>query len=197
MIVTQLKPLDQIIDKLSGHRTILVAGCGCCTTIYHKGGRPECEELSSKLEEFGFECTIAVVPRQCSKKLVERSLKPMIERCDAILSMGCGVGVQIIVEAFPEKPVLPALDTKFVGRYEFERKEFEQLCALCGNCILAETGGICPIAKCPKGLLNGPCGGQRRGKCEVYRDRDCVWIVIYKRLKALGKLDSLRGFRAP
>ena len=108
---------------------------------------------------------------------------------DAILSLGCGEGVQVIAEVFSDKRVYPANDTKFIGSQDRELDKFSELCSACGECILDKTAGICPITRCAKGLLNGPCGGQLQGKCEVDKENDCAWILIWKRLKERGEMD--------
>jgi len=68
---------------------------------------------------------------------------------------------------------------------------WHEMCAGCGECILDLTFGICPIARCAKSLLNGPCGGSKAGKCEVGKDVECAWAKIVDRATVLGRLEEL------
>jgi len=95
-----------------------------------------------------------------------------------------------------DKPVIPALDTLFIG-VEETPGDFHEVCAQCGQCVLGETAGICPLTACHKGLLNGPCGGTNNGKCEVDKEKDCAWTLIYQRLKEQGRLDLMRKHHSP
>ncbi len=135
--------------------------------------------------------------KQCDSHLTVTTLKPQIEDVEAILSLSCGLGVQTIAEVLPEVLVFPGQNTLFIGTEMREEGTFEERCVACGDCILALTGGICPIARCAKGLLNGPCGGATNGKCEVDPDKDCAWCLIIDRLEKLGKLDVLEAIRPP
>lgn len=195
MITTERKPLSEILDIVKGSKNILIVACGGCVAVYKVGGKPEAEALSEKLREQGVISDVIFTPRQCDEDMVDKAISPIAEKYDLILSTACGVGVQTIADILPKKLVAPALNTKFIGRPLPEK--FQEVCSACGNCILYETGGICPITRCPKGLLNGPCGGQMYGKCEVGRVRNCAWILIYERLKAQNRLDLLREFRVP
>ena len=87
-------------------------------------------------------------------------------------------------------PVVPAVNTTFLGA-ALEQGVWAERCQGCGDCVLEITGGICPIARCSKSLLNGPCGGSSEGKCEIDPEVDCGWQLIYDRLSALGKLENL------
>ena len=125
--------------------------------------------------------------RQCDPEYVEE-LVPMIDGAEAVLSMACGCGVQQIATRFKNKPVFPAVNTQFMGASE-RQGVWAERCQGCGNCVLGITGGICPIARCAKQLMNGPCGGSSTGKCEIGEDVDCVWQLIWDRLKSLGQED--------
>jgi len=129
------------------------------------------------------------IERQCENEFIQE-LAAAAERNAAILSFGCGAGVQAIAERFPEKPVYAALDTQFLGILE-EQAVWAEKCLGCGSCLLSDFGGICPITRCAKRLLNGPCGGSTEERCEVDPDRPCAWQLIYRRLKAIGLLDKL------
>ena len=124
-----------------------------------------------------------------------RKHKAEVEAAQALLVMSCGAGIQTFSEVL-DKPVYTANDSLFLGNIQ-RFGHFSEHCSLCGSCIVNETGGICPVTNCPKGLLNGPCGGVNKGKCELDSERDCAWVKIYNRLKALGQLDKLRKLQSP
>jgi len=203
MIIAERKPLEEIRNMLAGYKRILVVGCGTCVTICWAGGEKEVGILSSQLRlassKDGSEFSImeAVVERQCEKEMVIEELRDKVPGVEAILSLGCGAGVQTMAELFEEKPVLPALNTTFIGMPEKEGLWVE-MCGACGDCFLDRTGGICPVVRCAKGLLNGPCGGTRKGgKCEIDPDKDCAWVLIYHRLERQGRLDLMRKYYEP
>ena len=202
MIIAERKPFEEIKQMIAGYKKILVVGCGTCVTICWAGGEKEVGILSSQLRlassKEGNELSVleAVVERQCEKEMVEE-LRDKVQEVDAILSMGCGVGVQTLAEVFEEKPVFPALNTTFIGMPEAEGVWTER-CGACGDCMLYWTGGICPVVRCAKGLLNGPCGGTRKGgKCEIDSEKDCAWVLIYRRLEKQGRLDLMWKYYEP
>ena len=197
MIITKQKPLEKIMEMAEPYKKIFVVGCGKCATVCQTGGEQEvaamAENLSDKISGF------AVVEEPCDLRLTRRDLrssKEAIAGSDAVLVMNCGAGVQTIAD-YTGKIVLPALETMFIGSTERIGRFFER-CRACQDCILDETGGVCPVARCPKSLLNGPCGGQVEGKCEVgeYKD-DCAWILIWKKLTEQDRLDLFMKFRPP
>ena len=194
MIVADKKPIEEILDSLKGYKSILVAGCNECVTVCEAGGKKEVEVLSSALriafKNQGVQATVdeVTLQRQCDHPYLEE-IRNVINKYDAVLSLACGCGVQFMAEKYHDTPVLPGVNTIFMGVTE-ERGVWSERCAGCGQCILAQTGGICPIARCSKRMLNGPCGGSTRGKCEVSSDIDCGWQLIVDRLKALGRLDG-------
>jgi len=203
MIIAERKPLEEIKTMLSGYKKILVVGCRTCVTICWAGGEKEVGILSSQLKLAssgdGNELSIveATVERQCEKEMVIEELGDKVPEVEAILSMGCGIGVQTIAEIFEAKPVFPALNTTFIGMSEAEGVWVEK-CGTCGDCMLYWTGGICPVVRCAKGLLNGPCGGTRKGgKCEIDPEKDCAWVLIYQRLEKQGRLDLMRKYYEP
>jgi len=203
MIIAERKPLEEIRNMLAGYKKILVVGCGTCVTICWAGGEKEVGILSSQLRlassKDGNELSVmeAVVERQCEKEMVLEELGDKAPGVEAILSLGCGAGVQMMAELFEEKPVLPALNTTFIGMPEKEGLWVE-MCGACGDCFLDRTGGICPVVRCAKGLLNGPCGGTRKGgKCEIDPDKDCAWVLIYHRLEKQGRLNLMRKYYEP
>jgi hypothetical protein len=201
MIVTTQKPLDEILDYISPYTNVLIIGCDGCTQPPR--GLREAKTLSQLLELAGrlknkkFNFKTITTAKQCDYYLTALALKPQMEGVDAVLSLACGIGVQTLAGLFPEIPVFPAQNTHFMGAEEREENILEVRCAGCGECVLALTGGICPVARCAKGLLNGPCGGSENGKCEVDPERDCAWALIYEQLKRQGKLDYLDEIRPP
>lgn len=201
MIVGERKPIQNIVEMVKEYRKVLVAGCGTCVTVCLAGGEKEVGIVSSALRlasrRNGQELEVieATPVRQCEKELVFE-LAPQIAEVEAVLSLGCGAGVQTIAQVFPTVPVYPGIDTRFIGIPE-EQGVWTERCLACGDCVLDKTGGICPIARCSKSLLNGPCGGSQNGRCEVDSSLDCAWQLIYDRLKTLGKLHLLDEILPP
>jgi ferredoxin len=195
MIKAEQKPMDEILRYLNPYNKILLVGCGACVTVCHAGGEKEVGLLASGLrmarQKMGkmMEVLEATPPRQCEPEPA-LELTETIEKVEAVLSIACGVGVQTLARHFPKTPVFPGVNTTFMGETVMHGV-WEERCQACGNCILEKTGGICPIARCAKQLLNGPCGGSSKGKCEIKRETDCAWQLIYDRLKALGQLYKL------
>jgi len=201
MIVTTQKPLDEVLDSISPYSNILIAGCDGCTQP-PRGLREakilsQLLELGGKLRNKSFVFKVTTVVKQCDSFLAASMLKPQMDDIAAVLSLACGAGVQTIAELFPELPVFPAQNTHFIGAEEREGGILEERCVGCGDCLLAQTGGICPVTRCTKGLLNGACGGSKNGKCELDPEKDCTWILIYERLKEQGKLEFLKEFHPP
>ncbi|MEE9582732.1 MAG: methylenetetrahydrofolate reductase C-terminal domain-containing protein [Acidimicrobiia bacterium] len=201
MIVAEQKPLEEIRGLIGDARDVLVMGCGTCVTVCLAGGSREAAELavslrmSTKLEGDAKEVVDSTVQRQCEWEYLDE-VREDIENADAIVSLGCGIGVQAIAERFPDAWVVPGLDTSFLG-LPVEQGVWEERCAACGECILGITAGICPIARCAKSLLNGPCGGSENGHCEVDPETPCAWQLIHDRLQHLGRLDVLLNPQPP
>lgn len=201
MIVTTQKPLDDILDYISPYNNVLIVGCDGCTQpprgLREAKTLSQLLELGGKLRNKDFNFKTTTTTKQCDYYLTTSALKPQIEEMEAVLSLACGIGVQTLAELFTEIPAFPAQNTHFMGAEEREAGILEERCAGCGDCLLALTGGICPVARCSKGLLNGACGGSKDGKCELNSERDCGWILIYEQLKKQGKLQNLKEFRPP
>jgi len=195
------KPLEEIIGNVQDAGKVLVAGCDGCVTVCEAGGLKEAKVLASALRLYytqaGKPAQVDEVSltRQCDKEYLAQ-LSDRIDDYDAVISLACGAGCQFLTEMYNQKVVFPGVDTCFIGVNE-ERGYFTERCQACGRCILAETGGICPIARCSKRMLNGPCGGSDKGKCEVNPDIPCGWELIYERLKTLGQLDRFENPVAP
>jgi hypothetical protein len=191
MIVADRKDLNEIMEMIRPYENILVAGCNTCVTFCAAGGPEEVDQLAEAIVSRDKTLTVdtASVPRQCSSRFIER-LAGAVEEVDAVVSMACGNGVQAVAGRFPDVPVMPALNTQFIG----VRKEpglWTEMCTACGDCILWRTGGICPVTRCAKGLLNGACGGASNGMCEVSKTRPCAWQEIYYALRRLNQLHYL------
>ena len=193
MIMARPKPIEEIIDEIKNFNKVLIAGCDGCVTVCEAGGSKEVQVLASALrlyftkESARLEIDETSLTRQCDKDYLHELLDK-IDDYDAIVSLACGAGVQFMAEMYRKKPIFPGVDTCFIGVTE-ERGVWAERCQACGQCILASTGGICPISRCSKRMLNGPCGGSEKGKCEISPDTDCGWHLIYERLKELGQLD--------
>jgi ferredoxin len=201
MIVAEQKPLDELKALIADAEKVLVVGCGTCVTVCFAGGAREAAivsaslRMATQLDGTPKDITDVTVQRQCEWEYLDE-IRDRLDGIDIILSLGCGIGVQAIAEHFPEKWVVPGLNTKFLG-LPTEQGIWAERCAACGDCILGLTGGICPIARCSKSLLNGPCGGSENGHCEINPDVDCAWQLIYDRLSAMGKLDALLEIQPP
>ena len=201
MIVAERKKINDILNIVKDHKNILVLGCGTCVTVCLAGGEREVSIISSalriasKIAGLSLAFEELTIERQCDNIFIEMAAEA-IKRNDAVLSLGCGAGVQAIAERYPDKPVYAGLDTEFLGILE-ERGIWTEKCAQCGDCVLAEYGGICPITRCAKSMLNGPCGGSREDRCEISPDLPCAWQLIYKRLKDIGQLSRLKKINNP
>ena len=190
MITAERKPLAEIISSIEDCRRILLLGCNECVTVCAAGGRKEVAILATALQmDFmkrgkTLDVREITLERQCEPEYVEE-VASLIDQADAVVSMACGCGVQEIARRYKQTRVYPAVNTQFMGAAEGPGIWAER-CHGCGNCLLGLTGGVCPIARCSKRLMNGPCGGSSKGKCEVSSDIDCVWQLIWDRMKALG-----------
>jgi ferredoxin len=201
MIVAEQKPLDEIKTLIGDAQKVLVVGCGTCVTVCFSGGSREAAimatslRMASKLDGNAKAVTDVTAQRQCEWEYLD-AIAEQVSDADIVLSLGCGVGVQAMVEHFPKVWIVPGLNTSFMG-LPTEQGVWAERCAACGDCILGLTGGICPIARCSKSLLNGPCGGSEGGHCEISPDVPCAWQLIYDRLSSMGKLDVLLELQPP
>lgn len=200
MIITKTKDLKDILESLNGKKTVYLFGCDSCAEQCQTGGKKELEDMTRILTENGF--TVlgrSLVDETCYRQLVLKEYRniPGFREADAVLVLACGAGVRTIADVVPEtQPVFPALDSIFLATVERYGRFFEG-CSLCGECVLTDTAGICPHTECPKGLLNGPCGGMADGMCEVDTENDCAWVRIYNRLKKQGRLHVMKKISAP
>ena len=197
MIVAERKAFDDLYERIKRHKKVLLLGCGTCVTVCMAGGEKEVDVLASqvqlKAKELGdsIEVDHHTITRQCDAEFFDEATAKKIAEVDAVLSLGCGVGVQFCAERFPDRIVYPGLNTKFYGA-TLEQGVWSERCAGCGECVVGDFGAVCPIARCSKSLLNGPCGGSANGKCEVDPENtDCAWQLIYDRMEKLGRLEEL------
>lgn len=202
MIVTKSKPIEEILKALGSASKIFIIGCGDCAASCKTGGEKEVMEMKAALEANGKEITGWAIPDSpCIASQVKLNLaknKKAADGAEVFLTLSCGLGCQSVLENDRNKrPVYIACDTMFGSVLDATGYGFFERCAMCGECVLNITAGICPVARCAKGLLNGPCGGSDKGKCEVDKNKDCAWILIYNRLKDLNKLGNLRDLRPP
>ena len=199
MIITEAKPIDEILKYLADYTKVFIVGCGSCATQCKTGGEEEVLEMKQLLENSGKKITGSVIPDEsCHLPLMKKRLKEHsaeIENSDAILVMSCGSGVQAVAQ-IKEVPVFPSTDTTFLGNTK-RIGDFAEFCSMCGECKLGKTAAICPVTRCSKGMSIGPCGGMDKGKCEVDNDRDCAWVLIYESLKKRGKLHQLEEMAEP
>lgn len=201
MIKAQQKPLNEIREMLGSAKKVLILGCGTCVTVCFAGGEKEVGILGSLLrmaeavDEGNRQFKEQTVKRQCEWEFID-GVAEEIKDADLVLSLACGVGVQAVAQRFPEKLVVPGVNTSFLG-LALEQGVWSERCGACGDCVLGKTGGVCPIVRCSKSLLNGPCGGSVGGKCEISPEVDCAWQLIHDRLSALGMADSLEEITPP
>lgn len=191
MIGTEQKSFDEILQLLEGKTKVVIVGCGDCATSCQTGGEKQVLAMAEKLTQQGKIITdTGVIEVTCDKRLTKKFLrehKKQVEKSDAVLVLACGSGIQTMADS-TEKHVLPGLNSLFVGQIE-NLSRFYEYCSVCGECVLGDTGGICPVTRCAKGLINGPCGGSDQGKCEADRNNDCAWYLIYERMKKSGQLN--------
>lgn len=201
MIVGEQKPIAEILNIIAPFRKLLILGCGTCVKTCFAGGEDEVETLASALRlsyrKDGKEICLQelTVERQCEDEFIQEAAS-RVGKNDAVLSLACGAGVQALAKRFPSVPVLPGVNTTFIGIQEHPGL-FTEECRGCGNCELAIFGGICPFTRCSKKLLNGPCGGSRNGMCEVHPETECAWHLIIERLTRLNQLDNLKTYIPP
>jgi hypothetical protein len=196
--ITKQKPFEEIKEQLADFDRVFIVGCGTCTTMLKTGGVDQVAEMKESLQELGKRVSGSVViPIACDEmtEAVMKENNQAIQNASCILVMTCALGVHRL-SLYLDRPLIPALDTLFIAM-EDTPGNFHEVCAQCGQCVLGETAAICPITACHKGLMNGPCGGTNNGKCEVDKEKDCAWTLIYNRLKEQGRLDLMRRYFPP
>ena len=204
MHATIQKPIEEILNNLQPNEKVFVVGCGNCAEKCHSGGPKETEEMAERLKSRGVN-VVGYASTESGKSLCKLSLtqkmlmedhKKEVLEADSFLVLSCGQGVHTVIDATEGGYVHPGCDTIFGGE-TYGENVIKEYCSLCGECIIEQTGGLCPLSLCPKGLLNGPCGGSKNGKCEVNPDQDCAWQLIYDRLKKLNRLEYLEKYMEP
>ncbi|GMT42863.1 MAG: 5,10-methylenetetrahydrofolate reductase-associated protein [bacterium] len=199
MIITTQKSLKDIIKGAHGAKSVFIVGCGDCSTLCRTGGWRQIDEMKERLAQNGIAVTGSdVVNAACHELDTQRVLrknKEAVADAEALLAMTCGAGVQAVGD-YCKKPVISGCDSLFIGNSKRQMRFYEK-CSACGDCVLNMTCGLCPVTRCPKGLLNSPCGGAKGGKCEVDGRNDCVWILIFDRMKSMGRLDDFMEIIEP
>ena len=196
MIVADRKSLDEILAMVEDNKKILIAGCKGCVTVCNVGGSKEVEILASSIKiarkKDGNEIDIDTITleRQCDKEYVAQ-IKETVGDYDAVVSMACGVGPQFLSEMYNEQEFYPALNTTFFGGAT-DHGVWEERCAGCGTCGIHNFGGLCPIARCAKSLMNGPCGGSAGGNCEINKETECIWDSIVSKKMDAGRIEDLQ-----
>jgi ferredoxin len=199
MIVADPKPINEILDMVKDTKNILIIGCKGCVTVCNVGGTKEVGILASTLkiarkkQGNPIDVTEKTLERQCDPEYIQQ-VKDTVHDYDAVISMACGVGPQFLSEAYPQQRFFPAVNTTFFGG-AVQHGVWSERCAGCGTCIIHYHDGMCPIARCSKSLLNGPCGGSSGGKCEISKDVDCIWDMIVRKKMEQGRLDELVMFK--
>lgn len=195
MIIADRKPIPEILDMVKGYKKILLLGCKGCVTVCNIGGAKEVGILASvikiarKKEGNPIEIDEKTVERQCDPEYVDM-IRDIVGDYEAVLTMACGVGPQFLSERYPDTRVYPAVNTTSFGG-SVKHGVWEERCAGCGTCVVHHYDGLCPVARCAKNLLNGPCGGSSGGKCEISKDTECIWDLIVKKKIKQGRLNDL------
>lgn len=199
MIIGNGKPLEEVLEMIEPFQKIILAGCNGCVTVCRAGGEKEVAVLASAIRlaresaSRPVEIREVTLERQCDPEYLE-PMRPYVEDYQAIVSIGCGAGVQFMAERFSRTPLLPGINTNFIGVTE-RQGVWTERCQACGECVLHLTGGICPVTRCSKSIFHGPCGGSTDGRCEIDKDVTCGWQLIVDRLKALDRMDCYEQLR--
>ncbi len=195
MIITKKKDSKDFLESVKKHKKMFLMGCSECASLCGTGSDEAIQEMKEMLEADGKEVLGSMVPKTgcqvLGTKKELKAYKEALDEADCVVAMSCGAGTQAAVELFDDKAVYPSNDSMFLGNMT-RFQMFDERCSLCGECIIDKTAGICPVTNCPKGLLNGPCGGMTDGNCEVSSDIKCVWVKIYERQKKLDSLDEMK-----
>jgi ferredoxin len=199
MIITKQKEINKIINSIDG-KSVFIIGCSECATLCHTGGEEEVKEMKKILEKENIKVTgWVILDPAChlnNDRRMLKSHKDEIDKSEKILVLACGNGIQTVSELIDFQEIIPGTDTLFLGEIK-RANQFEKRCNLCGECIQDLFEGLCPISRCPKKMLNGPCGGSIDGKCEINKDLDCIWQLIYDKLKSKNKINELDKLREP
>ena len=199
MIITKSKNINTILNQIN-QESVFIIGCSECATICKTGGENEIFKLEKLLTKQGINVIGSVILEPACHKLNDKRIlnkyKKELKDIKQIITLSCGNGAQTISDIFEDKEVISGTDTIFLGQIK-HINEFEKKCNLCGNCIIDKYDGLCPITRCPKNMLNGPCGGSIEGKCEIDNNMDCIWHLIYKKFKKKNRLKELKEINEP
>jgi ferredoxin len=200
MIVAEPKPVKEIVEMVKDAVRVLVVGCKGCVTVCNVGGAKEAAILASALRiarrnDESFVADSHTLERQCDPEYIAE-LEDIVGSYDAVISLACGVGPQFLSERYPSVRVFPGVDTRFIGG-AVDHGIWSERCAGCGTCVVHFFGGLCPIARCSKSLMNGPCGGSNNGKCEISKDVDCIWDIIVTKMMEQKRINELLEFKPP
>jgi len=192
LVTVELKPIEEILTYINKDWNIGIVGCELGSSRCKNGGLREAKQLAEMLAINGYNVTFIASPGGTCilERLKQKTLKDLENKCDVVISLACGAGTQVLAENL-SIPVTTGVNTLFIGAEE-NSTTFKEYCIACGSCIISSTGGICPVARCPKSLLNGPCGGAINGKCEVNNTLPCIWYVIEEKLESLELLQKLK-----
>ncbi|MDW7711152.1 MAG: methylenetetrahydrofolate reductase C-terminal domain-containing protein [Deferrisomatales bacterium] len=197
VVVTTRKALEEILEALGSRRAWVVVGCAECAAVCQTGGSVQVEEMVEELVARGKTVPAAVsLASPCDRRLTRRDLHRVereLGQADGVLCLACGGGAQAVADV-TGLPVVAGLDSHFLGTVE-RLGVFHEECSLCGDCVLNHTGGLCPVALCPKGLRNGPCEGSRGGRCDANPEDPCAWERIHARLAEQGRAASFAALR--
>jgi hypothetical protein len=162
MLITRLKPIDEISNQLRDFDSVLLLSCNGCAESFGNAEQQRLKWLKGEIGRSGVCITdLLTIDFLCEPLLVKHWLGLAEARgsFDAILVVSCGIGVQV-VSKLSHQPAFPGCDTVTMGG-RIGPAWGKESCKECGECILPYTGGICPLTSCSKGLLNGPCGGSK------------------------------------
>jgi len=199
MIVADRKPIQEILEMVKDYERVLILGCKGCVTVCNVGGDKEVGILASilkiarKKEGRPLEVHERTLERQCDPEYIDQ-VKDQVSQYDAVISMACGVGPQFLSEAYPQQRFYPAVNTTFFGG-ALGHGVWVERCAGCGTCLIHYFDGLCPIARCSKSLLHGPCGGSAKGKCEISKDVECIWDKIVRKKMEEGRIEDVTRIR--
>jgi len=195
MIIAERKPLEEIQGFIAGAGKALVVGCRGCVTVCNAGGTKEVGLLASLLrlggEKEGRPVLVdeLTLERQCDPEYIDELAEPLAKKYEAIISLACSIGPQFIAARYPDQNVFPGLNTLFMGG-ALRHGVWTERCQGCGNCVIHKFGGLCPVARCAKSLMNGPCGGSAGGVCEISKEVECVWHLITTRMMETGRIEN-------
>lgn len=199
MIITKQKNFDDLLHSI-GSKPVFLVGCSQCATICHTGGKDDVLALKQALETKQIPVSgWVILEPACHQMNDKRMLKDYAEelkKSAKVLVLACGNGVQTLVGLLTDKEIIAGTDTMFLGEISHVN-DFNKRCVLCGECLLDLFGGLCPVSQCPKSMLNGPCGGSSKGKCEINLQVECVWDRIIQNLKKQGMLQTLSVIQKP